>query len=526
VKTILPADRKNAKRRPKINHDRILGEIVDAGWNKSDRAIAKTVGVSNRTVSQLRKKLEEAGEILPRVKSTDSIAACLHEVCTYVISPAPENDMLYDPVRHDDPSFLALVADIKANNGLINPIGVSRDGFIFDGHRRYAAVKHLGWKKVKVSIHPDVSRRDDLDGFLRRLKSCNAQRVKTTAEVVREGIVGMDDEAWQRVREYRTDASIIDGIEPIILYGEKRRSEIRDKIGLKNAIIKIIEDNRRDWPLSDRKVFYLLLNIKGLLRNDRLRTPFANSDECYNDVTNMATRLRIDETIPFDSIADETRPVVQWNTYRSVDTFIAKELDDLFSDGWRDLLQSQPNWVELLVEKNTVASALNRIAAKYTIPMTSGRGYSSLPPRKGMVDRFKAGGREKLVLIVVSDFDPEGCDIPNSFGVSLRDDFGIEPEKLVIVKAALTQSQIQTLDLHEGQIAKEDSSRYRRFRENYGSRCWELEAVPNEKLREIVEDCIRACLDIEAFERELTIQKKDRAEINEQRLRIKEKIGT
>ena len=57
--------------------------------------------------------------------------------------------------------------------------------------------------------------------------------------------------------------------------------------------------------------------------------------------------------------------------------------------------------------------------------MTSGRGYSSLPPRKDMVDRFRDSGREKLVVIVVSDFDPEGQDIPGSFGVSLRDDFGI-----------------------------------------------------------------------------------------------------
>ena len=57
---------------------------------------------------------------------------------TFAIKPAPENDKLYDPVREDDPEFLGFVEDIRAN-GIINPIGVSVDGYIFDGHRRYAA---------------------------------------------------------------------------------------------------------------------------------------------------------------------------------------------------------------------------------------------------------------------------------------------------------------------------------------------------------------------------------------------------
>jgi hypothetical protein len=42
------------------------------------------------------------------------------------------------------------------------------------------------------------------------------------------------------------------------------------------------------------------------------------------------------------------------------------------------------------------------------------------------------------VVIVVSDFDPEGEDIPASFGVSLRDDFGVSTGRLRIIKAALT----------------------------------------------------------------------------------------
>jgi len=257
------------------------------------------------------------------------------------------------------------------------------------------------------------------------------------------------------------------------------------------------------------------------LRNDDVRkTPFENSEECYNDVTDLLTRLRLDGSIPFEAIEDETRPVVTWNTHRSVGTFIKEETENFLSGYWRDLLQSQPNHVELLVEKNTVARVLRPIAMKYTLPMTSGRGYSSLPPRKGMVDRFRASGKGKLIVVVVADFDPEGQDIPNAFGLSLRDDFGIEPDRLVIIKAALTHEQTQELNLHEGQMAKEESARYERFVEAYGERCWELEAVPNDTLQEIVEGTIRRTIDLEAFNCELEKEAEEKDDLDTYRWRV------
>jgi hypothetical protein len=526
MKAIGNASKKRGRNGKRLDH-RTAEEIRNAialDPLLSDRAIARRLTVSNRTVSQHRRRLERAGVILPRVTGTHPTQACLYEVCTLLIREAPENDKIYDPARDDDPGFIGLVEDIRAN-GLQNPIGISQDGYIFDGHRRFAAVKYLGWEKVPVRIRPDISYKSDRAKFLALLKSCNTQRVKTTAEVVREGVVGMGDEAWQRLCHYREEASEIDGVETIELYGEKRRSEIRDKLGLKRAIVQIVEENKKDWPLSDRKVFYLLLNVEGLPRNDRLKTPFANSPECYNDVTDMVTRLRLDHSIPFDCIADETRPVTQWDTHKSVGTFVSQELENLFSGYWRDLQQSQPNWIELLVEKNTVAASLERIASKYTVPMTSGRGYSSLPPRKNMIDRFLASGREKLVLIVVADHDPEGEDIPNAFGVSLRDDFGLDPEKLKVIKAALTHLQVQTLTLHQGQLAKEDSSRYQRFVAKYGKRCWELESIPTDTLRAIVEDAIRSVLDLDAFEEELAKENEEQENLNEHRLKIKDLLA-
>ena len=142
-----------------------------------------------------------------------------------------------------------------------------------------------------------------------------------------------------------------------------------------------------------------------------------------------------------------------------------------------------------------------------------------------MVDRFVASGREKLIVVVVSDFDPEGQDIPNAFGLSLRDDFDIDPDQLVIVKAALTHQQTLEMDLHEGQLPKEDSSRYQRFVDAYGERCWELEAIPTDTLRNIVDATIQQTIDMDAFMREVDKQTAEQSELDEHRERVRELLS-
>lgn len=514
----------STKRSRKETANEVRAAIVEHWRTHTDREIGGMLAVSPTTVGKYRRQLEDEGAILPRIESGQPIEACLRDVSTSAVEPSPENDKLYEPIREDDPAFLALVDDVR-KNGILERIVVSADGFIISGHRRHAAAGYLHLKRIPVRITPEVSRARDTDKFAQLLPSYNQQRVKTTSEAVREGIALMDGPSWQRVCDYRSEVGMIDCTQVIKLTGTKKRSRITQKQSLRRAIIDTVLEHKADWPMSDRRIFYLLLNSPGLLRNDVKEIPFANTPECYNDLTNMLTRMRLDDSIPFDCIADETRPVVEWGTHRSVGTFADEQLEGLFSGYWRDLQQSQPNQIELLVEKNTAAGSLKEVTAKYTVPMTSGRGYSSLPPRKAMVDRFRESGRERLIVVVASDFDPEGEDIPNAFGVSLRDDFGIDADSLVVVKAALTAEQAQTMGLHEGQLAKEDLARYKRFVEKHGNRCWELEAIPTQTLRQIVEGAIRSVLDLEAFEGELQKQEQEQDELDEHRRRIRQALA-
>lgn len=481
--------------------------LREFGCQESDREIARRIGVSNRTVSLARKRLEDAGDI--PLRGTHLIQACLGKLCTLkpeAIRPCPNNDDLYDPINKHDPSFLALVQDI-GENGILEPIVISQDGVILSGHRRLAAAQHLGLETVPVRIQKDVSYQDDPEQFFALLASYNRQRVKTTAEQVREELALSTDNGTYSVRAQRVEKSRVDADGRVVLGRRRKRSKIRDKLEFRAAILKILEDERRNLPLSDRSIHYRLVNVVGLVRNDKSREPYLLDGPSYKDLTNMLTRMRFDGSIPFESISDETRGVTEWRTFRSVGSYVRTEVNDFLRSYHRDLQQSQPNWVELLVEKNTVAMHLRELAGYYTIPMTSGRGYSSAPPRYNMVQRFRNSGRQKLVVIVVSDHDPEGNDIPRSFGESLRDDCGVASHELEIFKATLTMDQIVRLELPEGQIAKVTGSRYKKYSAAFGNRSWELEAMTVEQLQDLVRAAIHGVLDLEAFDAELAREK-------------------
>ena len=211
-----------------------------------------------------------------------------------------------------------------------------------------------------------------------------------------------------------------------------------------------------------------------------------------------------------DSIIDETRAVDLWDMYPGPQQYLKQYLTTFGSGYWRDLQQGQTTHVELVVEKLSVQPILRSVAAKYTIPLTISRGYCSLPPRAGIAERFRLSGRNKLVLIVASDFDADGESICESLVRSLRDDFYLGGQ-ISAVKAGITYEQSKTLVLPTALPAKETSSRYADFVGKYGDACYELEAVHPSVLQQLVEEAINCVIDVDEFNRQIDKEKEDAA---------------
>jgi hypothetical protein len=431
------------------------------------------------------------------------------------IHPSAENNKVYQPLSLGHADDAELVKSIRSR-GVMDPLIITLDNFILSGHRRHWAAGKAGLKSVpcrRIGIW-----RDDPE-FLPLLAECNKQRNKSFDEILRETIIASDpEEAHRSLREYRQRAAQV-STDTIQLHGKvKRRRITKAKQPLLDAIRAIIRSLRPYWPVTDRQIHYALLNAPPLIHASKPNSRYRNDLKSYKAACELITRARLTGQIAFPAIHDPTRPVVQWEVHRGPGPFIQTEMDRFLKGYSRDLQVSQPCHIEIVGEKNTIESILRPVAADYCIPLTIGRGYASLPPRHGMVQRFWKSGKDRLVLLVVSDFDPEGEDIAHSFARSLRDDFEIQ--SITPIKVALTKQQVVGMNLPPGMIAKQASTRRKGFVGRHGENVYELESVPPDRLQQILRDAIDSVIDIEAFNRELAAEKEDAGNLEGVRRRV------
>lgn len=307
------------------------------------------------------------------------------ELCD--IQPAPENDTLYRPVDPNDPAIISLAESIQVH-GLREPLVLSLDGYILSGHRRFAACKLLGLTTVPVR-YENVRRDTDPDRFLTLLREFNRQRVKSLDEQIREAVIDADpEEARDELVLFRREKSKV-GHVPLFMGDVKTRKQISAaKWEFCTTIKNVVQARRKFWPLSDRQIHYAILNIPPLIHSGKPDSRHANDLKSYKSLVELLTRMRLAGEIPFEAIGDETRPFIEWDVHDDPGAFVAKEIDNFLKGYYRNLLRSQPNHVEVVVEKNTVAGIVKTVVRDFTMQMTSGRGYCSLPPRHAMAQRF------------------------------------------------------------------------------------------------------------------------------------------
>jgi hypothetical protein len=421
------------------------------------------------------------------------------------IRPSRENDQIYHGINTSDPDFLSLVQSIR-EHGILDPIVITRDGVIVSGHRRHAAAKAAGLKYVRCRIESKFSSGDPK--HIIRLREFNRQRVKTADEVLREEIVSADPhEAHRHLVEHRRRAAYVSA-ELVEIVGEMRRSEISAlKREMLDRAISILVEWREGGhlPGSIRRLHYAMLNDPPM-RNKRDR--YKNDLASYKDLSDLITRAREVGIIGEGYIVDETRTCNTWGVFKSAGPFIRREIDGFLKGYYRDLMQSQLNHVEIVCEKLTAKSLVYDVAMDYTIPVIVSRGYPSWPPRQEIANRFHDSGKDQLIIIAVTDFDPDGQEIVQTLGRSMRDDFDIE---VLVVKACLTHEQVQDLDLPISMDAKPGSANYDKFVREYGTDAYELESLPPEELKDLLRATIDDVINVDAYNAEVDAERNDAA---------------
>ena len=437
--------------------------------------------------------------------------AIMHDV--WSLKETPENWTIYSRPDVTDSTFLDLCASIR-ETGIRTPLEISSDNYIISGHRRFIAAQHCDLREVPCFVdYGVVMSQLDAPARIALLTERNRGiRVKSDSEVYLEAAASVDPAEAIRKAQARK-AQVLNYIKTCNLTEVQVAGSIgrTDPTGEREemlaAVVEILAElrERQFLPTSGRSIHYKLLarNVRTSARKSGYRYGTRPGSSAL--LSKLLTDARSAGLINHDDLDDGTRPSAYFAPSGTLGRYVQQTLDGLFSNYFGDIHADQVNHVELLVEKNTVFPLLRRhVAHALRVPITSLRGYGSFPAARDVAKRFERSGKDQLVVVYVSDLDPEGLDMPASWKKYLQHDFGIEAK---VFRAAVTPEQVKRFSLPADADVKLCSSRAAKFIEEYGNQCWELDSMPEQWLVEEVTHAVQAALDVDALNRAFAREK-------------------
>jgi hypothetical protein len=235
-------------------------------------------------------------------------------------------------------------------------------------------------------------------------------------------------------------------------------------------------------PITGRGIGYKLFTaglIPSMARNEMQR------------VYRLLKEARERGEIPWEWIVDETRAIERTSTWADPAAFARCVARSYRRDFWNQ----QPVRCEVWSEKGTVRGVLQPVLDKYAVGFRVMHGFSGATT---VYDVAQDGDGRELNVLYVGDFDPSGMfmsavDLPKR----LSDYCG---DHIVLTRVALRHHHVSELPSFPATDKRKDP-RYKWFRANYGDRCWELDAMDPNDLRDCVEEEIKELIEPVAWER-------------------------
>ena len=250
----------------------------------------------------------------------------------------------------------------------------------------------------------------------------------------------------------------------------KRRTKIQTA-DLCTKLYRIVEENR---PATCRQIFYRAVS-DGII---------PKTEAAYKGtVIRLLARMRLNGDLPFDWIADNTRWMRKPTTYSS----LASALYHTQVAYRRCVWDNQKDYVEVWLEKDALSGVLYQVTHKWDVPLMVTRGYASLSYLHSAAETIQAEGKPSHIYYF-GDHDPSGVDIPRNVEARLRE-FAPNAD-LTFTCVAVNEEQIKRLKLQTRPTKKTDSRG-----KNFKGESVEVDAIPPETLREIVEACIAQHID-------------------------------
>ena len=255
-----------------------------------------------------------------------------------------------------------------------------------------------------------------------------------------------------------------------------KRATREEQLKRYQAIIAFVEQHH---PVTVRQVYYNLTST-GLV---------PKTDAGYQKVVRACNDLRFSGDLPFRYFADSTRRRRKPVSYDDIDEALY-----YCARGYRkDLWKTQNKRIEIWLEKDALSNIFYQITSKWDVPLMVSRGYSSntflyesAQPHADAQEDFPS------YIFVFTDYDAAGENIQDKIEDGLK--YHAPKAHIIAERVALTKEQVLAWDLQTRDPKAIDIKEGFEF-------CCELDSIPPDQLRALINDTIEAQVDRREYER-------------------------
>jgi hypothetical protein len=250
---------------------------------------------------------------------------------------------------------------------------------------------------------------------------------------------------------------------------KKGRGRAQQSIDLIEAMYLVCQAAE---PITGRGVGYKLFTM-GLIKS----MGRAEMQKVYR----LLKEAREEGVIPWHWVVDETRSLERTSTWSDPQEYARCVARSYRRDFW----DQQPARVEVWSEKGTIRGVLEPVLDEYAVGFRVMHGFSSATL---VHDVAEDDDGRALIVLYVGDLDPSGSFMSEEDLPARVADYG--GDHIELKRIALTPAQVTGLPSFPASDKRKDT-RYPWFVRNHGSRCWELDAMDPNDLRDCVEAAIK-----------------------------------
>ena len=273
---------------------------------------------------------------------------------------------------------------------------------------------------------------------------------------------------------------------------------------------EVLEEYRDYLPLTARQIFYRLVGTKD----------YPKTEAAYKKLCEHLVRARRAKMIPFDHIRDDGISVMAHAHYADENDFY-KHVHDEGKAYKRDKLARQGLDIRVYCEAAGMMPQLEKVCEPYSIPVYSCSGFDSLSGKHELKEscwRAYAYKGRRTVILHLGDHDPSGESIftdglVQDIHAFLAEDVPHKDPREVadFERVALIEEHVERYSL-ETEPPKPTDSRTANWKGARTGAC-QLEALPPDKLAELLEVAIRRRLDMAIYAEDLKAEEEERRRI-------------